>query len=304
MRVLITWGSKRGGTEGIARTIGDVLRAEGDDVEVLPPKEAGRARGFDAAIVGGALYANRWHHEARGFVHRREQDLRRVPVWFFSSGPLDDSADREAIAPVQQVQVLMERIGAQGHTTFGGRLTPDAKGFPASAMARKVAGDYRNTRQIRAWAEGIAHALPGAQPGRVIAQPGRSAIRVFTHALVGWLLCASVMGFLLRTASQGAAFALHAVVAPLIFALLAHHYFAARGARDPLLVAAAFAGFYFLLEFVIVAGLLPHGLAVFRSFAGTALPLLLIFGVTWATGELMSMMPFRRPEHGRPATNP
>ena len=29
MRVLVTWGSKRGGTEGIARTVGETLRAEG-----------------------------------------------------------------------------------------------------------------------------------------------------------------------------------------------------------------------------------------------------------------------------------
>ena len=38
-----------------------------------------------------------------------------------------------AIPPVPQVQELLERIGARGHVTFGGRLPADAKGFPASA---------------------------------------------------------------------------------------------------------------------------------------------------------------------------
>jgi menaquinone-dependent protoporphyrinogen IX oxidase len=33
MRVLITWGSKRGGTEGIARSLGESLRAQGLDVD-------------------------------------------------------------------------------------------------------------------------------------------------------------------------------------------------------------------------------------------------------------------------------
>jgi len=76
--------------------------------------------------------------------------LRHIPVWLFSSGPLDDSADHDAIAPTRDVAVLMERVGALGHATFGGRLSADAKGFPASAMARKRSGDWRNPAAGRA----------------------------------------------------------------------------------------------------------------------------------------------------------
>ena len=165
MRILITWGSKRGGTEGIARMIGEALQQQGHRVDVLPPEKAARATGFDAVVVGGALYANRWHRAARRFVTRREKDLRSVPVWFFSSGPLDDSADRQIIPPTRQVEILMERVGAQGHVTFGGRLLPDARGFPASAMAKKRAGDWRRPDTIRSWANEIARALPTARPG-------------------------------------------------------------------------------------------------------------------------------------------
>ena len=52
MRVLITCGSKRGGTEGIGRMLADTLQQEGHRVELLSPDEAARATGFDAAIVG------------------------------------------------------------------------------------------------------------------------------------------------------------------------------------------------------------------------------------------------------------
>jgi hypothetical protein len=69
MRVLITCGSKRGGTEGIGRMLADTLQQNGHRVDLLPPDEAARATGFDAVIVGGALYANRWHRAA-GFVQR------------------------------------------------------------------------------------------------------------------------------------------------------------------------------------------------------------------------------------------
>lgn len=78
MRILITWGSRRGGTEGIARILGEALQREGHHVDVLPPEKAARVTGFDAVVVGGALYANRWHRAARRFVTRRERDLRGV----------------------------------------------------------------------------------------------------------------------------------------------------------------------------------------------------------------------------------
>jgi menaquinone-dependent protoporphyrinogen oxidase len=68
MRVLATWGAKRGDTKGIARTVGEALKAQGLDVGLAAPRDAVQARGFDAAIIGGALYGNRWHRAARRFV--------------------------------------------------------------------------------------------------------------------------------------------------------------------------------------------------------------------------------------------
>ena len=97
MRVLVTWSSKRGGTEGIGRIIGEELRARAFEVIAASVDDVRAVDSFDAVIVGGALYGNRWPRKMRSFVNRHERQLRKVPVWFFSSGPLDDSADREAI---------------------------------------------------------------------------------------------------------------------------------------------------------------------------------------------------------------
>jgi len=92
-------------------------------------------------------------------VKRHAAELRQRPVYFFSSGPLDDSAARREIPPVRGVKALMKRAGARGHVTFGGRLAPDAKGFPARAMARKLSGDWRDAGQVRAWAGSVAAQL-------------------------------------------------------------------------------------------------------------------------------------------------
>jgi menaquinone-dependent protoporphyrinogen oxidase len=161
MRVLVTYGSSRGGTEGLARMVADGLRDCGLDVEVLSPKRASDISGYDAVIVGGAVYAFRWHRAARKFVRKHAAALRQRPTYFFSSGPLDDSASSNDIAPVAGVKSLMERTGARGHATFGGRLSPDARGFPASAMAKKHSGDWRDSAQVRTWALKVAQQLVG-----------------------------------------------------------------------------------------------------------------------------------------------
>ena len=164
MRVLVAYGSTRGGTQGLAHTVADGLREKGCTVDVLP---AGKVHGiddYDAVVVGGALYAFRWHRAARRFVRHNAAGLRKRPVYFFSSGPLDDSAANGEIPPVKGVAALMERVGARGHVTFGGRLSEHARGFPASAMAKKVAGDWRDLAQVRAWAHSVAAQLPEDAP--------------------------------------------------------------------------------------------------------------------------------------------
>jgi menaquinone-dependent protoporphyrinogen oxidase len=159
MTILVADRSKRGGTEGLARMVSVALREEGFDVEVAPAQMVQSVRDYEAVVVGGALYAARWHKDARRFVRHHLHDLRRRPVYFFSSGPLNDSAIHTDIPPVKGVKKLMGDVGARGHVTFGGRLAPDAKGFPASAMAKKNAGDWRDAGHVRTWTRDIAPAL-------------------------------------------------------------------------------------------------------------------------------------------------
>ena len=164
MRILVTYGSTRGGTEGLAEMVADNLRDMGFVADVLPPGQVRRIDDYDAVIVGGALYASRWHRASRRFVKRHTADLRQRPTYFFSSGPLDHAAIRGEIPPVRGVKALMERTGARGHITFGGRLLADAKGFPASAMAKKQSGDWRDQAQVREWTLSVAQQLRGQVP--------------------------------------------------------------------------------------------------------------------------------------------
>jgi menaquinone-dependent protoporphyrinogen oxidase len=159
-RVLIAYGSTNGSTAGIAAWIADVLRADGLTAEVV---EAGRVQdvgGYDAVVLGGALYSGLWHRDARRFARRHARALAGCPVWLFSSGPLSDTADSSPIPAVAQAAAAQRSLSAREHVTFGGRLTADAKGFIARAMVRNGrGGDFRNPDRVTAWAREIAGAL-------------------------------------------------------------------------------------------------------------------------------------------------
>ncbi len=160
MRILVVYGSKRGGTAGLAEMVRGAFESEGFEADVRDAGERiANLADYDAAVIGGALYANRWHRDARGFVRRHRRSLSAKPTWLFSSGPLDDSAETKAIPPVKQVAKRAAAVGARGHETFGGRLDADVQGFPASAVAKAHSGDWRDDAHVQRWVHDIAAEL-------------------------------------------------------------------------------------------------------------------------------------------------
>lgn len=164
MRVLVTYASRHGGTAEIADALGAALREERDEhpreVHVLPVGDLDGPSGFDAVLLGSAVYLGHWLHPAREFAAANVETLRRRPVWLFSSGPVGDPAvpSTEAVEAAE----LLERLGARGHRTFAGRLRRAdlALGERAAArVAHAVEGDYRDWGEIRAWALDISDCL-------------------------------------------------------------------------------------------------------------------------------------------------
>ncbi|WP_412538487.1 flavodoxin domain-containing protein [Longispora sp. K20-0274] len=159
MNVLVAYGSTRGSTAEIAEWIGETLLERGMCVDVLDAATVDSVAGYDTVVLGGALYAGRWHRASRRFARRFADELRQRPVWLFSSGPLDRTATQGTIAPVRQVARIAQRVGARGHATFGGRLSATPSGFIARRLARTMAGDYRDQTRVTAWAYQIAAEL-------------------------------------------------------------------------------------------------------------------------------------------------
>jgi hypothetical protein len=114
----------------------------------------------------------------------------------------------------------------------------------------------------------------------------RKTIIILAHAFAGWLLCAATMGIGMAVTSQQAALVIHAIGAPIYFAVVSSIYFSRFHFTSPLLTAAIFASFVMIVDFFVVALLILRSLAMFESLLGTWIPFTLIFVSTLITGVL------------------
>jgi menaquinone-dependent protoporphyrinogen oxidase len=159
MKMLVTVASKHGATEGIGRQIASTLVTAGHEVELVKPEEVQSLAGYDAAIVGSAIYMGRWMAEARDFVENHAEILRGMPVWLFASGPVTPVTDE---GDTQDGDHLAELIGARGNRVFAGKLEEHELGFFERQIVKMIHspwGDYRPWDTIREWAEEIAKEL-------------------------------------------------------------------------------------------------------------------------------------------------
>lgn len=189
-RVLVVYGSRHGSTRGIAERVGEVLRTEGLNADVVAADRAGDLQDADAFVVGSGVYIGSWLKEAVAFLERNATTLATRPLWLFSSGPLPGSTKEagtdplsDALGPAdgpgsgghRKIRELSAVVHPRDHHVFLGAFDP--KDPPRSMAERFVrlmpasknilpVGDFRDWNDIEAWARGIAASLqPAAVPG-------------------------------------------------------------------------------------------------------------------------------------------
>lgn len=159
MKVLVTAASKYGATMEIAEAIGEAMRDGGVDVTVAPVAQVTAIDGYDALVVGSAVYVGQWLKPARAFVELHAEALRARPVWLFSSGPLGFPPKPEAFPAEAE---LVAATGARGHMLFAGRIDTSRLNLAEKALVaalRAPEGDFRNWGEIRRWAHSISASL-------------------------------------------------------------------------------------------------------------------------------------------------
>ncbi len=166
MRVLVAYASKNGSTAEIAERIAGELARTGADVDCVEAGTVGSLGGYDAVVLGSAVYTKRWRPSARRFVRRHRRALAGLPWWVFSSGPVGEPKpdDPRATAWLEPPRTIarVERLGARAHVVFGGRLPLQPRNFVERAMARSTPAPFADRRdwdEIVAWAAGVAAEL-------------------------------------------------------------------------------------------------------------------------------------------------
>jgi len=107
------------------------------------------------------------------------------------------------------------------------------------------------------------------------------------HGLAGWALCAATMGVGMAVTTFNHALIIHAIAAPVVFAVVSFVYFRHFHFWSPLHTATAFLVVVITMDLFVVTLLIERSLKMFESLPGTWLPFTLIFVSTWWTGSLV-----------------
>ena len=159
MRVLVTAASKHGSTWGIAEHIAKALTDHDLEVELIEPDEVDNLDGFEAIVIGSAVYAGNWRNEAKAFVDGFASTLRARKVWLFSSGPLGDDDEP---GELRDLDDYMKTGGAISHTWFAGKVDREDLNVAERAIVKVVGapyGDFRHWDEIADWASDVADQL-------------------------------------------------------------------------------------------------------------------------------------------------
>lgn len=159
--VLVAYATKHGSAAEICASVAAVLREAGLEADVRPASDVRTLKPYRAVVLGSGLYSATWLRDANRFVKAHRKALGRLPVWLFSSGPLDRSADFDDIPMTPHVHEVVGDLPIRGHRTFGGRLLADAPEIAAGIIATHRTGDYRDFDAIQEWAESIAAEIAG-----------------------------------------------------------------------------------------------------------------------------------------------
>ena len=162
VKVLVAYGSKYGSTKEIAEKIGEAIKQEGLQVEVLSADKVKDVAGYQGVVIGSASYMFNWRKEVKNFITKNEKTLSERPVWIFSSGPLEKGDPvqllKGQVLP-KAFQPVVDRIKPRDIAVFHGAIFMEKLNFFEKWMMQRIktgVGDFRDWEMITAWAKKVA----------------------------------------------------------------------------------------------------------------------------------------------------
>lgn len=161
-KVLVTYASRFGSTEGVAKSIGKILSENGMMVDVLPMREVNNLSTYQAVVAGSAINSGAWLPEAMQFMQAHRSELAQKPFAAFlvcmtltmKNGEQYRSHVSSWLNPVRAlVRPVSEGLFAGGLDIHKIPSFSDRLKFRLSVLFGVwKEGDHRNWNAIRQWA--------------------------------------------------------------------------------------------------------------------------------------------------------
>ena len=168
-RVLVTYATAAGSTEGIAERIAGTLRAAGAEVVCRPAGPDADLQPFDAFVVGSAVHNMAWLQPAVDLVARAHEIGR--PVWCFSVGGIQPRGRLTRAMTDRELRRIAQAFPGsfvpRDHRMFGGIIDMQHTPLWGRLFFRATGGrpgDHRDWAAVEAWAAEIAAGLTGRDP--------------------------------------------------------------------------------------------------------------------------------------------
>lgn len=157
--VLVTYATRLGSTEEVARVVTDVLHEAGVDVDAEPVAAVKSLQEYSAVVLCAPLYMGRLLKDARRFLARNAAALQQMPVILLVVGPVE-AKEKDWTGARQQLDKELAKFPwltpAEQHIV-GGKFDPKKLGFPFKFILRKLPpSDARDWTAIREMARHIA----------------------------------------------------------------------------------------------------------------------------------------------------
>ena len=162
--VLVAYATRHSSTAGIADHISDVLCGLNHKVDLRYVENVSSIEGYDAVIVGSAIYEFNWLPVAKDFIERFKLPLASMPVAYFfgCAGLKEDTPENQEgvlvfINPVlnKYPEIVPVDIGRFGGSVDFSRLN----GFEQmiiNFIGVTESEDWRDWEKIGAWAENVS----------------------------------------------------------------------------------------------------------------------------------------------------
>lgn len=159
--ILVGYATRNGSTQEVAESVTTTLREAGVEVDIQSLLKVRSVAGYRLVVIGAPLYMFRWHRDARAFISRHQEKLKKLVVAAFAMGPFHDEEKewQSARAQFEKELASFPSFTPVSHEVFGGKFDPAKLRFPWSwipALKKIPESDIRDWARIREWAAALA----------------------------------------------------------------------------------------------------------------------------------------------------